>query len=86
MQTVEFVENPNGNAGAAQGARTQEARFAPDQGLILVLDVSSFADVDRLADALRDAGARVDIIETRAARDGPGVRTDLRVTAAEDAQ
>ncbi|MBY5935573.1 hypothetical protein KUV51_21370 [Tateyamaria omphalii] len=69
---------------AAEGARTQEAGYTPNQGLTLVLDMNSFSDVDRLAAALRDTGASVDVLETRAARDGPGVRTDLRITAAEN--
>ncbi|WP_299146611.1 type II secretion system protein GspL [uncultured Tateyamaria sp.] len=65
---------------AAQGADTRAARYSANDGLNLVVGVSDFAAADRLAAALRDAGLGIDVVDTRADENSPGVRAEMRVT------
>lgn len=74
---------------AEQGASPQELRYDSAEGLRAVLDVADFAAAEQLADALREAGLRVEVLDSRVRDSGAnnsgasnadtGVRTELRL-------
>ncbi|MBD3664941.1 hypothetical protein H9Q16_13495 [Sulfitobacter sp. TSTF-M16] len=68
------------------GATTQTALAGADQELALSVTVADFAAVDALAAALRGAGLRVNVVESRVTEGASNVRADLRLTPPEPAE
>ncbi|OWU81682.1 hypothetical protein ATO6_23660 [Oceanicola sp. 22II-s10i] len=68
---------------AAEGARTMRVDYAPADGVTLVLRLDDFAAADRMGGALEVAGLTVEMLGSRVAEGGDGVRIELRVTAPE---
>lgn len=62
------------------GASLEIVNSVSEQELALSLRVSDFAAVDQLAQALRDAGLTVSIVESRVSEGSSKVRTEIRLT------
>lgn len=65
---------------ARTNAQTDSAVSGSPDALTLVMRVTDFAAADALAEALRDAGLQVDVVETRVTDAAAEVRSELRIT------
>jgi len=71
---------------AAEGALPERVAYSPAEGLVMVLRLADFAAADRLAAALRGAGLSVEVADSRVGGASEGVRSELRIAAAEAGQ
>lgn len=69
----------------AREARPDAIDYTLADGLTAVVRVENFAAADALATALQEAGLAVMVVESRVSEGDAGVRTELRITAPEQA-
>ncbi|MFK7940739.1 MAG: type II secretion system protein GspL [Roseovarius sp.] len=70
----------------ARNARPDYIDYTPADGLSAVVRVDDFAAADALAAALREAGLKITVVESRVSEADEGVRTELRIAAPEAEQ
>ena len=68
---------------APLGAEALDITHTPGAGLRMTLRVEDFAAVDRLAEALRQAGLEAEVLQSRVSGDTPGVQTELAFPGAD---
>lgn len=67
----------------ARGGRPDYINYTVADGLSAVVRVKDFAAADALAEALREAGLSITVVESRVSEADEGVRTELRIAPPE---